>query len=110
NAGRPYDILRVLMPGGSADEDVKSLNAMIAQYLAAAVGPAGFEIAASDVDATGKMVGAESIGFMRPLFSTMGVAALEYPGEHIQRAGTSRLLATTYSRWCRRPVDPDALK
>ena len=36
---------------------------------------------------------ADSVGFMRPLFSTMGVAALEYPGEHILRpppCGSSR--------------------
>ena len=101
SSSRPYDITRILMPGGPADTDVKSLTGMIGQYLAAAVGPAGFDIAASDVDATGKMVGAESIGFMRPLFSSMGIAALEYPGEHIQRAATSRLLGSAYSRWCR---------
>lgn len=105
NDGRPYDILRIVMPGGPSQEDVKRLNAMIAQYLAAAVGPAGFEIAASDVDATGKMAGTESVGFMRPLFSTTGVAALEYPGEHIQRAATSRLLAATYGRWLRHQTD-----
>jgi hypothetical protein len=108
--GRPYDILRILMPGGGSGEDVKSLNAMIAQYLAAAVGPAGLEIAASDVDATAQMVGAESIGFMRPLFSTMGVAALEYPGEHIQRAATSRLLSSAFNRWCAHAVDADAVR
>ncbi|MCC6730231.1 MAG: hypothetical protein IT208_12915 [Chthonomonadales bacterium] len=105
---RPYDILRVVMPGGAGADDVRNLNAMIAQYLAAAVGPAGFEIAASDVDATGKMVGAESIGFMRPLFSTLGVAALEYPGEHIQRAATSRLLAASYGRWTAFSSESDA--
>ncbi|MGV3721919.1 MAG: tubulin-like doman-containing protein, partial [Actinomycetota bacterium] len=99
NQGRPYDILRVVMPAGGAGGDVKSLNAMIGQYLAAAVGPAGLEIAASDVDATAQMVGAERIGFMRPLFSTMGIAALEFPGEHVQRAASSRLLATTFARW-----------
>jgi hypothetical protein len=99
SSGRPYDILRVVMPSGGAGGDVKSLNAMIGQYLAAAVGPAGLEIAASDVDATSQMIGAERIGFMRPLFSTMGVAALEFPGEHVQRAATSRLLATTFTRW-----------
>jgi hypothetical protein len=97
--GRPYDILRVVTPAGAAGEDVKSLNAMIAQYLAAAVGPAGFEIAASDVDASAQMVGGENIGFMRPLFSTMGVAALEYPGEHIQRGATCRLMAAALGRW-----------
>ena len=77
NNHRPYDILRIVMPAGPAEGDVKSLNAMMAQYLAAAVGPAGFEIAASDVDALSKMVGPESIGLMRPLFSTMGIAALD---------------------------------
>ncbi len=104
---RPYDICRVVMPQGPSGEDVQRLNAMIGQYLAAAVGPAGFEIAASDVDAFGKMEGSESIGFMRPLFSTMGVAALEYPGEHIQRAATNRLLAGAYGRWCRHRTDSD---
>ncbi len=107
---RPYDILRVVMPPGPAEGDVSSLNAMIGQYLAAAVGPAGFDIAASDVDARGKMIGAESIGFMRPLFSTMGVAALEYPGEHIQRAATNRLLATAYARWCGYQADADGVR
>lgn len=99
-SSRPYDILRVVMPAGGDGRDVKGLNSMIAQYLAAAVGPAGQEIAASDVDATSKMVGGERIGFMKPLFSTMGIAALEYPGEHIQRAATSRLLASSFQRWC----------
>jgi hypothetical protein len=110
NAGRPYDITRVLMPAGPSGEDIDSLNTMIAQYLAAAVGPAGFKIAASDVDAFGKMESTEVIGFMRPLFSTMGVAALEYPGEHIQRAATCRLLGTAYRRWCEHRIDPDAVK
>jgi hypothetical protein len=105
NSGRPYDILRVVMPPGGSGGDVKSLNAMIGQYLAAAVGPAGLTIAASDVDATSQMVGAERIGFMRPLFSTMGIAALEYPGEHIQRAATSRLLASTFTRWSAHRAD-----
>jgi hypothetical protein len=110
SSGRPYDILRVVMPGGGTGEDVKRLNAMIGQYLAAAVGPAGFDIAASDVDATSQMVGAESIGFMRPLFSTMGVAALEFPGEHVQRAATSRLLGTAYSRWCFHKQEGEAFR
>lgn len=105
NTGRPYDILRVVMPSGGSGADVKSLNAMIGQYLAAAVGPAGQTVAASDVDATAQMVGAERIGFMRPLFSTMGVAALEYPGEHIQRAATSRLLGAAFSRWSAHRAD-----
>src|SRR5207244_6222228 len=52
--GRPYDILRVVMPGGPAGEDIRGLNGMIAQYLSAAVGPAGFGIAASDVNGQGK--------------------------------------------------------
>jgi hypothetical protein len=103
----PYDILRVVMPGGPSGEDVQRLNSMIAQYLAAAVGPAGAEIAANDVNALNKMASTESLGFMRPLFSTVGVAALEYPGEHIQRAATSRLLAGMLSRWCRHQVDTD---
>ncbi len=106
---RPYDILRVVMPSGGGDTDVRGLNSMIAQYLAAAVGPAGLEIAASDVDAIGQMIGAESIGFMRPLFSTVGVAALEYPGEHIQRAATTRLLAAAFERWGTHTSDPAAL-
>lgn len=95
----PYDILRIVMPSGPTGEDVQQLNAMIAQYLAAAVGPAGFQIAANDVNAEGRMASTERIGFMRPLWSTMGIAALEYPGEHIQRAATSRLLAATLRRW-----------
>jgi hypothetical protein len=103
----PYDILRVVMPGGPTGEDVQRLNAMIGQYLAAAVGPAGAEIAANDVNALNKMASTENIGFMRPLFSTMGVAALEYPGEHIQRGATSRLLSTTLQRWCRHRVDSE---
>jgi len=97
--GIPYDILRVVMPTGPTGEDVVQLNAMIAQYLAAAVGPAGFQIAANDVNAEGRMASTERIGFMRPLWSTMGIAALEYPGEHILRAATSRLLAATLRRW-----------
>lgn len=107
---RPYDILRVVMPGGPGSEDVRRLNSMIAQYLAAAVGPAGLDIAASDVDASSKMVGGESIGFMRPLFSTLGIAALEYPGEHIQRAATGRLLASAYLRWTQHRLDTDAYR
>lgn len=106
----PYDILRIVMPGGPAGEDVQRLNAMIGQYLAAAVGPAGKEIAANDVNALNKMVSTESIGFMRPLFSTMGVAALEYPGEHIQRAATNRLLASALQRWCQYHVDSDGFQ
>jgi len=107
---RPYDILRVVMPAGPSDGDVRNLNAMIAQYLAAAVGPAGLDIAASDVDASSKMVGGESIGFMKPLFSTVGVAALEYPGEHIQRAATARLLAAALTRWTQHSLDTDAFR
>ncbi len=103
--GRPYDILRVVMPSGGTGADVRSLNATIAQYLAAAVGPAGMEIAASDVDAASQMAGAEQIGFMRPLFSTFGVAALEFPGEHVQRAATSRLLAGAYQHWAAHSLD-----
>lgn len=103
----PYDILRIVMPGGPSGEDVTRLNVTIGQYLAAAVGPAGFEIAANDVNALSKMASTESIGFIRPLFSTLGVAALEYPGEHILRAATSRLLAGTYSRWTRRRADSE---
>lgn len=102
----PYDITRVLMPSGGTREDVPRLNTTIAQYLAAAVGPAGAEIAASDVDAYGYMESADRVGFMRPLFSTMGVATLEFPGEHIQRAATSRLLGAAFRRWCDHRIEP----
>src|SRR5262249_32704204 len=108
--GRPYDIVRVMMPGGPAGEDIKGLNCMIAQYLSAAVGPAGFGIAASDVDAQGKLQGGEQTGFRCPLFSTRGAAALEYPGEHIQRACPRRLQAETFNRWLRHPHDGDGFQ
>lgn len=107
---RPYDILRVVAPAGGAESDVRSLNAMIGQYLAAASGSAGFAIAARDVDAFSHLDNQARVGFMRPLFSTMGVAALDYPGEHIQRAATSRLLATTYASWLHHRVDADAVR
>jgi hypothetical protein len=113
-AEKPYVILRVMMPGGPDGADVQRLNVMIGQYLAAAVGPAGGAIAARDVDAKGSMETADSVGFMRPLFSTMGVAALEYPGEHILRAATMRLMAGTLEKWCRHALTPpqidDALR
>jgi hypothetical protein len=95
----PYDITRIMMPGGGTTEDLQRLTSMIAQYLGAAVGPAGFAVAAADVDARTRMGTTDQIGFMRPFFCTMGVAALEYPGEHIQRAATLRLQATAYRRW-----------
>lgn len=95
----PYDILRVVMPGGPGAAEVQQLNAMIGQYLAAAVGYAGSSIVANDSNAINKMTSTSTIGFMRPLFSTVGIAALEYPGEHIQRALTSRLEAETLKRW-----------
>ncbi|MCW3096380.1 MAG: hypothetical protein JWL77_1998 [Chthonomonadaceae bacterium] len=105
-AEKPYVILRVMMPGGPDGADVQRLNVMIGQYLAAAVGPAGGAIAARDVDAKGNMETADSVGFMRPLFSTMGVAALEYPGEHILRAATMRLMASAVENWCRSSLNP----
>ncbi len=108
-AEKPYVITRVLMPGGPDGGDVQRLNVMIGQYLAAAVGPAGGDIAARDVDAKGNMETADSVGFMRPLFSTMGVAALEYPGEHILRAATMRLKAGALERWCRHSLTPDRI-
>jgi hypothetical protein len=108
-AEKPYVILRVMMPGGPDGADVQRLNVMIGQYLAAAVGPAGGAIAARDVDAKGNMETADSVGFMRPLFSTMGVAALEYPGEHILRAATMRLLAGTLENWCRHALTPQRI-
>jgi len=103
----PYDILRVVMPGGPSGEDVQRLNSMIGQYLAAAVGPAGAEIAANDVNALNKMASTEALGFMRPLFSTVGVAALEYPGEHIQRGATNRLIAGMLTKWGRHRTESD---
>ncbi len=108
-AEKPYVILRVLMPGGSDGADVRRLNVMIGQYLAAAVGPAGGAIAARDVDAKGNMETADSVGFMRPLFSTMGMAALEYPGEHILRATTLRLMAGALEHWCRHSLTPERI-
>ncbi len=106
---KPYVILRVLMPGGPDGADVQRLNVMIGQYLAAAVGPAGGAIAARDVDAKGGMETADSVGFMRPLFSTMGVAALEYPGEHILRAATLRLVSSALERWCQHTITPERI-
>jgi len=106
---KPYVITRILMPGGPEGPDVKRLNVMIGQYLAAASGPAGGAIAARDVDAKGNMETADSVGFMRPLFSTMGMSALEYPGEHILRASTMRLLAGALDRWCKHPITPEKI-
>lgn len=104
----PYDILRVVMP--STDDDIAGLESTIAQYLAASAGQAGERVAASDSDALGMLVGGEAIGFMRPRFSTMGIASLEYPGEHIQRAATDRLLFMAYDRWRSNRVSPDLFK
>ncbi len=106
---KPYVITRVLMPGGPEGPDVRRLNVMIGQYLAAAAGPAGGAIAARDVDAKGIMETADSVGFMRPLFSTMGMSALEYPGEHILRATSMRLLAGALERWCRPTLPADKM-
>ncbi len=106
---KPYVITRILMPGGPEGKDVQRLNVMIGQYLAAASGPAGGAIAARDVDAKGNMETADSVGFMRPLFSTMGMAALEYPGEHILRAITTRLMAGALDRWCRHTATPERI-
>jgi hypothetical protein len=107
---RPYEILRIMMPNSGSGQDVRRLNAMIGQYLAAAVGPAGWVIDEADVNAKAKMESQEAIGFMRPLFSTMGLAALEFPGEHIQRAATHRLLWRTFSRWCKGSSQTDLFK
>jgi hypothetical protein len=101
----PYDILRVVMPPTATD--VRGLESTIAQYLAATAGPAGEAVAAADSNALGKLVGGEAIGFMRPRFSTMGIASLEYPGEHIQRAASDRLLYAAYDRWRRATVTPE---
>ncbi len=106
---KPYVITRVLMPGGPEGADVRRLNVMIGQYLAAASGPAGGAIAARDVDAKGNMETADSVGFMRPLFSTMGMAALEYPGEHILRAATTRLMGGALEAWCRSQASPERI-
>jgi Tubulin like len=106
---KPYVITRVLMPGGPEGADVRRLNVMIGQYLAAASGPAGGAIAARDVDAKGNMETADSVGFMRPLFSTMGVGALEYPGEHILRATTTRLMGGALEAWCRAQITPERI-
>ncbi len=108
-AERPYVILRAMMPGEPDGSDVTRLNVMIGQYLAAASGPAGGAIADLDVNAKGKMDTAEQIGFMRPLFSTMGVAALEYPGEHILRAATMRLTSGALEHWCRHTLTPQRI-
>ena len=95
----PYEILRVMNPPGPGSDDVPKLNAMIAQYLSAAAGSAGSKIAALDVNALNAMAGVEGMGFLRPMFSTMGISTLEFPGDHIMRGCTDRLIASTLARW-----------
>jgi len=95
----PYQFCYVMMPGGPDANDVPRLNGMIAQYLAAACGKAGYKVAECDADGFSHMTNARRMGFMRPRFSTLGVASLEFPGEHIQRAATNLLISSTIDGW-----------
>lgn len=102
----PYDLLRVCMPSGAQASDITALNSLVAQYLAAAVGAAGEKIAALDVNALSQITGEDRIGYMRPLFSSMGAAALEFPGEHVLSALSDRLMASTLNAWLTNTVTP----
>jgi len=99
--GIPYEIIRVMMPATASTNNIKNLNTMIGQYLAAAAGAAGDVIEAADSNALSKMTSNESIGYMRPLFSTMGIASLEIPGELILSAMSERLLDYALTEWTR---------
>ncbi len=97
--GRPYNITYIVQPSGSGTNYIESANRTIADYLAAATGPAGFDVAGANVDGVNILETSKIIGYLKPSFSAMGIAALEYPAEHIQRAATDLLISGALKKW-----------
>ena len=97
--GYPYDIIYLTSPANPMiNEKVKNEQA-IASFLIALTSETSQDMAAANVDGTGSLQTTKEFGYLKPYFSTFGIASLEYPGEHITRMCKEKILQKLYSNW-----------
>ena len=93
----PYEVIYLTRPADHTPNEKIKNEQNIASFLISLT--SGQDLAAGIVDGIGALQTSQEFGYLKPYFSTFGIASLEYPGEHISRMCKEKILHKLYGTW-----------